>query len=353
MAQAKLITMTVGLTVLIWVSADQLLRESDEVLVKINPVAVPGTGMAVTAENPDQPPFRVKVSGPRKVIAKNILGRVLNVELPVAEQTPGQYAVPGRYALKDLGKELQRLSVPAFEGLSIEEVEPGQLAVIVDRDVTVTMPVRIVDAGSFDFGVEPTVQPGEVQVTISHIELNGLDPNRPGIPAEQRYVALNVSRHLSTFPEGELFSRDVLIDPQVAGVGVKVEPAEVRLMAELRERRRQATISAVPISFQASQAVFNRYFVDRRDNFTLLTQPITIRGPEDVVERIVSGETKVFGTIPLTTPDADSVGVFRHVTPRFVLPADVELVEAPAPVEFRLMPNKAAVNGDGNGRGAP
>ncbi len=347
MGQIRLLAITVGLTVLIWVFADQLLQESDVLQVKIVPVEGAGADVEVRPADPLASAFRVRVSGPRKVIAKTVPGRVYTVELPIGAGDTGQFDVPGEHTVTELAQRLQRLSDPALAQLMIEEVQPDALRVILDRKVTVTMPVRIVDAHEFDFAVEPTIEPPEVAVTISEMALHGLGPDRPGIPPDRLFVGLAVSPFLSKYPKGDLFSRPVMLEPRVAGHKVELKPREVRLVAKLRERRKEATVPAVPIVFQASQAVFNRYLIDRRDNYTVLTQPVVIRGAEDVVDSILSGQTRIFGTVFLTTPDAEDVGAFRLVSPEFTLPPGVTLAEPAAPVEFRLMPAKTPSDSGG------
>jgi hypothetical protein len=223
----------------------------------------------------------------------------------------------------------------------------------VDNTVTVEMDVRLRETEAFDFEIEPTVEPTRVRVAISELALQGLPPDIAGIPPDQRYVALNVNRHLAKSSPGTLFSRDVMLEHRVADVTVRIEPPEVRLVAQLAERRTQATISAVPINFQGSATVLNRYFIDQRDRFTLLTQPITVRGPDDVLDRLASGQIKVFGIITLTTPSADEVGRFQEAVPRFNLPPGVELVESPDPVEFRLVPRPSPDNGNDSPQAPP
>jgi hypothetical protein len=336
--------MTVGLTVLIWVFSDQLLRESDTVLVNIRPVTAGARGMTVSSPPGTTAPFRVKVSGPRKVIARKTGSTVPSVDLPITERPTGRYSL-------DLRRELERVP-EAFAELSVDSVEPETLEVIVDHNVRATMPVRV-DPGTFDFAVKPTVDPAEVEVTISEIALNGLSPDVPGIPPEKRQVRLTTERYLSDFPPGELFSRDVALDQRVGDIEAKLRPSQVRLVARLRERLKEATIPAVPIIFQAGPSVFNRYLIDSPDNFTLLTQSITIKGPDDVVARMVSGQVKVFGVIMLTTPEAKEVGTFQRVTPSFVLPPGITLVDEPTPVEFRLLPSRPAPGAEGSAKTEP
>ena len=344
MAQAKLLAMTVGLTVLIWIFADQLLRESDTMLVNIRPVSAGAPGMNVSSPQGRSAPFRVKVSGPRKLIARKTGSSPPSVDLPISERPTGRYSL-------ELRRELE--FVPeTFAGLSVDSVEPEAMEVLVDHKVTVSMPVRV-DSGTFDFAVKPTVEPVEVEVTISEIALRGLAPDSPGIPPEKQQVTLTTERYLSEFPPGELFSREVALDQRVGNIEVRLRPSQVRLVARLRERLKQATIPAVPISFQAGPAVFNRYLIASQDNFTLLTQSITIKGPDEVVERIVSGQIKVFGVIMLTTPQAQEVDAFQRIIPSFVLPPGVALVDEPTPVEFRLLPNRSAVYTDGNSKAEP
>lgn len=330
MAQAKLLSMTVGLTLLIWVSADQLLQESQELSIRIKLVSAGTSGMSVAPATVRPEPFRVKVVGRKRIIARYTSGDAVNVTIQVSERPTGVHKL-------ELQDELR--TIPKFQGLTVEEVQPPQMDIMVDHEITVPMPVRI-DPGRLAFVSPPAVNPSQVAVTMSEAKLRGMEGQQPGIPPDACYVTVYAERFLTDFPEGELFSQEVPLDPRVAGVEVRVQPGKVRLEAKLQKRWRQVTIQAVPIRFEASPSIFNRYFIDRRDNLTLLTQSITVRGPAEVIAQIESGAIKIHGVIALTWPDADSVGSFRHATPLLQLPPGVECVEGPASVEFRLLPHQ-------------
>ncbi|MCP4592779.1 MAG: hypothetical protein GY842_18755, partial [bacterium] len=141
-------------------------------------------------------------------------------------------------------------------------------------------------------------------------------------------------------PQGELLSFLVPLEAKVDGVDVKLDPPQVSLRATVREQRINGTIPSVPIRFSSSVDLRNDFRVELRNQNPLLTQPITVVGPPELVARLVAGDLKVTGLIALNRDDTLDSGRFRVKEPVFIgLPPGVELAnpEAIESVEFRLV----------------
>ena len=324
MPQVKLIAMSVLVTVLVWLSADELLTESATVPVTIQPVSALEESYTVRPLGDRPQKFHIGLSGPQKMFARLKEAGPLTIELPVETRTTGLVNVK---VLDVLQKDRDR-----FPGLTMESVTPEFLDVIVDRDIKVPLPVWV-DKGTLDYDVDPSVEPDAVEVTISEQRFNA-------IPAEKRRIVLHVESLLRNKPKGELLSFPVPLEAKVDGVDVKVLPAQVDLRATVRELRVTDTIAVVPIRFTSSVDLRNEYRVELRDQGRLLTQPIMVKGPPELVARLVAGDLKVTGLIALNRDDTLDSERYRAKKPVFVgLPTGVELADpdAIASVEFRLV----------------
>ncbi|MCK4658273.1 MAG: hypothetical protein KAV82_02020 [Phycisphaerae bacterium] len=324
MSQLKLIAMSVVLTLLVWVSADQLLTETVTLQVTIEPVAAAGRESFKISRAGDRPQkFQITLSGPQRTLAPFREGGISTIDLPIEARTTGLVSVK---LLDALRKNRAR-----FSGLTVDSVTPEYLEAVVDREITVSLPIWV-DKGTLDYDVDPSVEPDQVEVTISERRLNA-------IAEEKRCLVLHVENLLRNRRKGELLRFSVPLEAKVAGIEAKVAPAQVELRATVRELHITDTIAAVPVRFTGSVDLWNEFTIELRDQSTLLTQPITVKGPAEIVARLVSGDIKVAGLITLNRDDTLDLGRYRAKKPEFALPAGVQLAEPNAvqSVEFQMV----------------
>ena len=323
MAQLKLIAMSALVTLLVWVSADQLLTESTTLPVTIEPTVAGQQPYTVSTLGDRPQRFQVTVSGPQKAIARFRDAGPLTIPLPIETRAAGRVNVRLLEAL--------RTDPAPFAELTVDAVTPEYLEVVVDRDITVSLPVWV-DKGTLDYDVDPSVEPDHAQVTMS-------ESRYTAIPEEKRRLVLRADSLLRNKKKGELLSFPVPLEAKVEGADVKVAPAQVTLRATVRELRVTGTIAAVPIRFTGSIDLWNEFQIELRNKSTLLTQPITVQGPTDIVGRLVAGDIKVTGMISLNRDDTLEPERYRTKKPAFIgLPPGVELADPNAieGVEFRL-----------------
>ncbi|MFH0980698.1 MAG: hypothetical protein V2A79_04060 [Planctomycetota bacterium] len=324
MAQLKLIAMSALLTALVWVSADQLLSESATFKILLEPFAAGGGAYSVRTPEGRPQTFQVTLHGPQKAVARFKEAGPLSIPIPIDTHTTGPVNVKVLEALQK--------GPPSFPGLTVEAVTPEYLQVIVDRDITVSLPVWV-DKGTLDYDVDPSVEPDHAQVTISERRYDA-------VPEEKRRLVLRAENLLKNKTKGELLNFAVPLEAKVDGVEVRVTPERVNLRATVRELSVTGTVAAVPIRFTGSADLWNEYRIELRDRSTLLTQPLTVKGPAEIVARLVAGDIKVTGLIVLSRDDTLAPGPYRAKKPVFVgLPPGIELVDpvAIASVEFRLV----------------
>lgn len=321
MAQLKLVAMSAVLTIIVWVSADQLLTESATIRIAIDPRPVASNTYTARLADPEEKVL-VEVSGPQKTIARLRETPLTEITLPIERLTTGDV---------ELLDALEHHWAKPL-GLVVNSVIPKYLTVVVDHQITVAVPVWV-DPGTLDYDVDPSVEPDRVQATIS-AELF------EAIPQERRRVVLDAEKLLRNKPAGELLSFPVPLEAKIDGVDAAVLPAQVTLRANVRQQHITDTIAAVPIHFAGSVDLWEEFRIELRDHGTLLTQPIAVRGPAELVARLVAGDLKVTGLIALNRDDAMNTGGFRVKRPTFVgLPHKVELANPAAipNVEFRLV----------------
>ena len=321
MQRLKLIAMSSVLSILIWAVADHSLTDNATLRVRIVLTSGGASDMRVTALSDSREPFEVQVAGKKAIVSQLKAREPLTVRLPVSSRASGRYKLRLIDELRGAETELS--------DVIIRSITPPDLDVLVDRDKRLTLPV-VVLPGTLDYEVPPSVDPAQVEVTISELDYAQLSP-------DDRRVLLDPDEHLRTAQRGKLLHSPVPLTPVVGGFSVQLDPDFVTLRFKLKEQLQEATIPAVPIKIEASLDIFNDFNVEVRDAGAILTRPITIKGPADLVSRIVSSEIKLRGVISLTAVDKTDPGRWRYVVPRFDLPEGVELKSDPDRVEFRLV----------------
>jgi hypothetical protein len=332
--QIRLLTTTALMTIFIWVSADQLLREEAELPVVFTVRAGPNSDIVID-KSPDTPDtFLVTVSGRKRDIAALREGGTLKINITVNDDA-FQGRTTGSLSLS-LRDEL-RANPSYLTGYDIKHVKPPNIIVNVDRLIDVNVPVRLL-RGGLDYAVDPVVDPPNVDVRVLQSVYDRIASANPR-------VLLDLADTLLDRPEGEALKvsvpliGEILTDRETLQVAA-IEPETVTIRTTLRSRLKQGTINAVPIKFQASRTVYDRFNIEFRDENPPETIRIDVRGVPEQVDRLVSGELKTAAVIVLISPSGVDGGDFQFYTPRFDLPDGIELLnerELPT-IEIRLSP---------------
>ncbi len=321
MQQAKLVVLSAVIALLVWLVADHSLTDTATLRARVKLVSAGGSDMRVTALSPQTDPFEIQVSGRKAIVARLKAREPLTIRVPVSSRESGRYKLRLLDEIRGTEGELSEVL--------IRSISPPEVDILVDRKITVTMPV-VVLSGSLNYERQPVIEPSEVKVTISELEYNALDESA-------RCVLVDPDEYLRTAPRGRLLSEPVPLHPVVGGVSVELDPDFGTLRAMLKEELQEATISAVPVRFEASLDIFNDYNVEVKDAAATLTRPVTIKGPAEVIERIQAGEIKLRGIVTLKAADKAEAGQFRYQTPAFNLPEEVAIIGEVDPVEYRLV----------------
>ncbi len=333
MQQLGLWFSTVALTLLIWVSADQLITESVEVPVTVSIRAAPNSNLVVTLLAGGTSEHLVTVSGRQSDVGKLGDGATRLIVLPLDESVlHGRELGPQSISLLE-----QLQSRPSeFPGCTVERVEPETVEVVIDRRVQREIPVTA-RLGSLDYSVQPQVDVTTAIVTVLQSEWDTIKDANPRL-------AIDADSYMASQAEGEPIRLDVplqTISTDSRSIRpLAVSPETVVLRATLRQRRETGTIQAVPVKFVVSANVWSHYAVEFRDENPPETLSVRVVGPPDEIDRLVSGQRKTFATIMLGTQDASADGAFQFFKPKFNLPIGVELADDQEieSFEIRLVP---------------
>lgn len=328
MQQARLLGITALLSVMVWLVADHSLTEVANIRVRLEFLPTEDQNMRVALAEGEPNIVNVSVAAKRSIIQKYRTQEIISVRLPVSPRASKTYRIP-------LLEQLR--SAQELRDVGVQEVVPPDVDIEVDRDTTVRMPISVQTSGALKHRIPPSVEPDEVSVIISERALAHLTE-------DQRVVTLNADEFLKTADVGKLGSINVPLRQVVEGISVQVDPDHVALRYEIEERLESTTIPAVPIKIEASADIFNGYTVEFKDAGPVLTQPLTVKGPRELIERIESGELRIHGVIALTAANKAAAGSFQYVTPVFKLPKGIERIAPPEAVEFRLVPRNSPIN---------
>lgn len=338
MEQFRLLSGTAVLTVLIWVSADQLLTETQELDVTIALRTEPNSDFVLGFVEGSPTRFRITASGRQGDL--NILRDQGRLELTVGDAV----LLTSDLGLRDLNlQDRFRERGLVFAGCAVLRVQPAVAKVYVDRRMSVEVPI-VARFGNLGYVVEPRVDPDRVHVTIMQTIYDRVRTANPR-------VALDVETYLANQPEDEPVRISGIplraeIESDLGPVLVEsVSPDTVTLRATLRRRWKTGTIQAVPIKLLGSGRVLNKFVIEFKNPNPPDTMSLKVVGPAAEVDRLVSGELKVFATISITGSTARWPDDYGFCFPQFDLPPSVQLADDQITPKFdiRLVPRPDAM----------
>lgn len=312
---------TILCTLVIWVSADQLLTESVELPIPITPRSERGSDFVVTPLDESVRRYLVTFSGRQGDTNKLRDMASAPVELTLSDEFLADKGV-GSHKLR-LVEELR--SRPAtIPGVTVTRVDPPELSVIVDRRLVQEVPVTI-QTGRLDYAVEPRVQPSVVRVTLLQTQWDRVRNANPR-------VIVDAEGDLAKQAEGVPVKLDVpmaaMLRSDIGDVPVmSVRPSVVEIRATLRRRRKSGTIQAVPIKFLGGRMLWNQFSVEFRQPNPPETLRIDVVGTPEEVDKLVSGELKTFAVLSLAGSGSFEENTYQFYKPEFNLPQGVQVAE--------------------------
>ncbi len=332
MAQIRLLSTTLILTLLIWASADSLVNEEASISIAVSVIPAPEAHDMLVRLEPATDTVEVKFSGPQRILEALQARGTRRVRLPVPNGPTGSASFPLdrqqiKRALTEQSGDFSRLVVVA--------VQPEALSLFVDHMVAREIDLTL-KRGQMAYEVEPQLQPAKVTVRMRESVLNASAPDQPS----QLDISADVERLLREQPFGKSVTVTLVLDKRPFGPDAELVPSTVDVTATVKARRSTEKISTVPVLVAVSFANLQRPFsAVTRDGslLSLVTQTITVTGPTEEVGRLQRGETRAYGLIQIKEDDFDRMDVFKLVTPEYHLPKGIELSEDPVPIEFKIV----------------
>ena len=337
MQQVRLLALTIAMTGMIWIAADQRVTRLVEIDVAFTIKPAPGTTLALTVDGPPVDSLRITFKGPNRVLSRlKMIQESLSIELQISERSSGPQTLNLLDELLAYGDQLA--GIP--EGVAIVATTPGTMTIVVDHYVE--KQVRLmVDSGNYDFEGDAQFNPPVVTAMVPERQFEELPPDK-------QTITIPIGR-LITGPvqEGQLIQKEVLVRHTLdGGVSVlRLDPDRVTFSATLLQHTERKRIPTVPVNLMPSNIeIWDRYqprFPGEPDN--ILTIQVWVRGPIGLVGEVVQHPSKfdIFGFIRITSEDLhDSETTVRLSKPVHIqnLPEGVVLDDEPDPVDIELIP---------------
>lgn len=327
MEHLKLLSITLVLTVLIWITADSLVNETATVGVEFSVVPAPGNPDMVVTSTERSLSHQVQLSGPRKVIAQVQAASPLAVRIQVPDKPTGDGSIDLKIAMENQWKEYPKLNVLS--------VVPPELLIKVDHMVTRELRLEVKEQLALQYDVRPQLDRSTILLRMP--ESHFADFQASGRPLR---VSVDPERVLEEQPRGQAVEVPLTLVPSEWGFPEEAAllPATVTVSATVKADRVTREIGTVPILLATSFANFGTPLrAVPPDGGILVTRTITVTGPARLVERMIRGERPV-GIVRLKEEHLERPGVQQSFIPEFHLPPGVELAQDPQPVVFTLSP---------------
>ncbi|MCH8881410.1 MAG: hypothetical protein IID34_16200 [Planctomycetes bacterium] len=338
MQQVRLLALTIAVTGMIWIAADQRVTRLLEIDVAFTIKPASGTTLALTVDGPAVDSLRITFKGPNRVLSQlKMIQESLSIELPITERSSGPQTLN---LLDELLAHADQLAwIP--EGVAIVATTPGTMTIVVDHYVE--RQVRLmVDPGNYDFDGDPQFDPSIVMAWVPERQFEALPPDK-------QTITIPLGRLIpGQAQEGQLIQKEVPV-PHMLDGGVRVlrlDPERVTFSATLLQHTKRVRLLTIPVNITLSNIdIWDHYelrFAEDPDK-RILTIAIWVRGPEAVVDHIVQEFSMydIFGVIRITSEDLpDSEAAVQLSKPVIIrnLPEGVVLDEDPDFVDIELIP---------------
>ncbi len=274
------------LTILIWIWAER--EQQDELTDQTVPIDVrlPGTNKVATIVSPPERNVVVSLRGPRvqlDAIRAELSQRAMEQRVVLqldANLEPG----PQEYNLPAQGL-LQQSDFFRPYGVSITEVRPARLTIVVSELETIEVPVHNPPADQFpNIGTESVYNPPTVRITGKKEDLNG---------GNGLFVYPDLTGRDLTKPGAyELKNLPLLTGPALRDKQVTIQPATVSATLQVRQANISYTMNSMPVFVSHPADLLDKYQVQ----YDPFLDRVTLIGPREMIEAIANRQWQ--GTAP-------------------------------------------------------
>lgn len=286
-------------SVLIWIVAEGESVSRERVEVSVRLIDADG-GLVIRALEAGAWSGRVLVSLEGSTTEVSDLRDRLRETLTFRPGDPGVPMESGRHELA-IADVLRQSRVMEGSGVTLVEVEPETVGVMIDRVTWQNLDVRV-DVPDVASTSSPVADPRRVRVQVPSLladqfaELRTLTatltPEQISrLELGQRNVVENVPVELPI---------DLALHPFV-----RLDPERVSVIVTLENRQDSITLANVPVQVRRPAFEAERWVVTVNPEDHLL-ESVTVTGPSDLIEQIRSGRLTIFATVVLTLDDRDA-----------------------------------------------
>lgn len=333
----KLLSTTLVLTLLIWVTADelQIVQSVLTLDVRFEPRNA-GSSMQIIPIKSSL--VKIQVSGTRRAVARAQARDPLPVTIQLAERPSAS-----RVQIDQLTELLREQPGPLRE-LTIKSVQTPTLEVRIDRMIEVDVAVTAKRSSQISYETGPVLSPDRVRVRMWETTLGDMGHTLPNIE-------INVDEYLRDQPRDQPFSVSVPVPLRMFGADASCEPSAVRATGKLAPASvEQRLLNTVAIRACVSFENLSRGIeVEIEGGGQIATLALKVEGSREALEAASS----VYGVINLREDDLRSLGQTIEKTPDFILPPGVRIVGQPPKVRILIRsisgqdPSKPSRNGGG------
>ena len=272
MQQVRLVALTIAMTGMIWIAADQRVTRLVEIDVafKIKPAA--GTTLHLTVEGPPVDSLLITFKGPNRALSRLKANREsLSIELPISERLSGSHNLN---LVSELMAQADQLA-GVLEGVAIVATTPGTMTIIVDHYVEKQVRLKV-DSGNLDFDGDPEFYPPVVAAMVPERKFDALPPDK-------QTITISIGRLITEqAQEGQLIQKEVLVPHELdGGVPVsRIDPERVTFSATLLQHTKRVRLLTIPVNLMVSNIeIWARYQLEFADDpeKRILTIPIWVR----------------------------------------------------------------------------
>jgi len=340
----QLIIITIILTVVIWIYADQTSQQTHETSVYVSLDATPeqapridGAGM-----NPNLLKVPVTLKGPKAAI-RNLERRESTgqAELKVLIDIPKDVK-PGVPRTTEIGDDISRMPILRDLGLQVLEVHTPAIEYTVDRYALI---VRRIKVKSLTRTIKnQDLKPDTVKIRLLEDDAVYFKDDEP--------LAFRIDHKLDSMPKKPVMTFDLTLDSSLLesplrDVEVKFDPPRVRVELELEEDTGTENITLIPLQFMAHPEIMRQYEFQCLDKSDLLCA-IEVQGPKELLDKLKKPENKLKidayvkvtdddlpkePDVTATQPQATELKSLKEGQVRFHLPAGFEEIKITDPSE--------------------
>jgi hypothetical protein len=307
-------------TLVIWLLAESESLRTEKVRVEVQFGADPATNRLVSTVGDFNGTVTVRLQGSNARV--DALAAALRKSIRLEPGMEGVSADPGEHAV-NLEAALRALPLVRDSAVSLSEVEPATVTILVDSLVTRDIAVKVVIPEGQVVDGAPEASPATVQVTYPKSAARDLPP-------EATAIARLDASSLAQLPDGRRGTLNNILlelpEPVWSMEGVKLTPAQVSVTVRLRSRVDVYTIPSAPVQLRLPVEAAGKYDLDTD---TTELKDIAVVGPLDLIAQIKSGRLVPVATIPLSAQELEQAATSRQVLTKEPVFSDI-----PTPLSF-------------------